>query len=133
MLIMLLLALSLVVVGLLYFLYKFFFKYPKGLPPLFGPGIIDNVKTLSRVNDLSAIEHLHKMSLQVISRGGEGKTSNGALFRISMPQMSPFIINTDYKLALKVLQGDSQENLPEADKSPILRAFDYSSTPSLLS
>jgi hypothetical protein len=62
---------------------------------------------------------------------GEG-TSNGAVFRLNMPQMKPFIVSTDYKLVRMVIEGNSRQHLLEAEKSPVVRVFDYASTASLL-
>ena len=128
---MIILFISLAAISLVYCLYKKLFKSPKGLPPLMGPGIVDTVKKLSTITDLSSLEFFHDMSLKVTSDGG-GKTSNGAIFRINMPQLNPYVITTDYKLARKVLEGNSKENIPEGEKTPTVRVFDYASTPSIL-
>ena len=105
-----------VVVG--FALYYRFFKSHPNLPPKVGPG------------DLRTLDFLHELSL-IVTGKGKG-TSTGAVFRINMPQMNPFIVSTDYKLVRKVFEGSSKEHILEAEKTPLVRAFDYTTTPSLL-
>jgi hypothetical protein len=85
---------------------------------------------MTTISDLTAHKFLHDLSLLVMS-AGKG-TTNGAVFRINMPQMKPFIVTTDYKLVRRVLEGSSKDNISEAEKSPIGRALDYASTGSIL-
>ena len=128
---MFVLVLSVAALSLIFILYKKLFKTPNGLPPLMGPGYITTVKKLTTIDDLTMLKFLHDLSTQVTSGTGEGKTSNGAVFRINMPQLNPYIITTDYKLARKFLEGSAKEKIPEGEKPSVIRAFDFTSTPSL--
>lgn len=118
--------------GGLALLYHFFFKPRKGslpLPPRCGPGMLATVSKLSTITDLSSLEFIRNVSREVT---GIGRTTNGAVFRLNMPQIKPFIVTTDHKLARLVLEGNSREKIPEGEKTPFIRVFDYASTPSLL-
>ena len=117
-----------VVVG--FALYYRFFKSHPNLPPKVGPGIFETVGKMTAISDLRTLDFLHELSL-IVTGKGKG-TSTGAVFRINMPQMNPFIVSTDYKLVRKVFEGSSKEHILEAEKTPLVRAFDYTTTPSLL-
>lgn len=112
-------------------LYQRFFKSStQNLPPKVGPGIFATLAKMTSISDLAMLEFLHELS-QLVTGEGNG-TPTGAVFRINMPQMKPFIVSTDYKLVRKVLEGSSKEHIFAGEKSPFARAFDYCSTASLL-
>lgn len=111
--------------------YHWFFKKPrKGLPPKVGPGIWATISKMTTISDLTQIHFVHDLSL-LLTGAGKG-TTNGAVFRLNMPQLHPFIVATDYKLIRRVLEGSSKDKIPEAEKPAMLRSFDYASTASLL-
>jgi hypothetical protein len=126
-----LLALSL---GLAGFLFAVFFikrgRELKGrLPPKIGGNFLSNVNKLTATEGTSCLEFPHQLS----AKCREGKTPFGAVYRLSMPMPSEYIVTTDYKLSRLAVEGDSSIGLPEAEKSDITRKFDYVDRPSILS
>jgi hypothetical protein len=87
------------------------------------------VSRLTTIHDLSSLHFIHNLSKDI---HGIGKTTNGTVFCLNMPQLFPFIVSTDYKLARLVLEGNSIEHISAGEKSPIVRAFDYTTSPSIL-
>jgi hypothetical protein len=99
------------------------------LPPKIGGNFLYNVNKLTATEGISCLEFPHHLSAEC----AEGKTPYGAVFRLSMPMPSEYIVSTDYKLSRLAVEGDSSIGLPEAEKSDITRKFDYVDRPSILS
>lgn len=99
------------------------------LPPKIGGNFLSNISKLTATEGTSCLDYPHHLSTEC----GEGKTPYGAVYRLSMPMPSEYILTTDYKLSRLVVEGDSSIGLPEAEKSDITRKFDYVDRPSILS
>jgi hypothetical protein len=99
------------------------------LPPKIGENFLSNISKLTATQGASPLEYPHRLSAEC----HEGKTPFGAVFRLSMPMPTEYIVTTDYKLSRMITEGDSSIDLPEAEKSDITRRFDYIDKPSILS
>ena len=126
---MLLLLILASVVGLA-LCYWYFKPIRKGLPPLVGPGMLDTVAKFGTLVDLTQLHFFSDLSADVRA-SGKG-TSNGAVFRLRVPQLHEFIVSSDYKLIRKVLEGSSKDKLLEGEKLSMMHTFDYASIPSIL-
>ena len=110
-----------------------FFKYVKQsrkgrLPPKIPTSLFTNISKLTAITT-EPIDFLHDIAKDC----PEAKTPYGELFRIAMPMPSDYIVSSDYKLVRLVMEGDTSIDLPEAEKTTIIRAFDYIDRPSILS
>ena len=97
------------------------------LPPLRGKSWRENAQTLTKVKGAAGVFFLKELSrlLELECKDCDGiHKDSGVVFRISMPQSSPFIICTDYKVARLILEGDNNKGINESDKSPVFRQFD---------
>jgi hypothetical protein len=121
---------SALVAVLLYFLLTRSNNKKKGrLPPKIGGSFLSNISKLTATQGTSPLEYPHRLSAEC----HQGKTAYGAVYRLSMPMPSEYIVTTDYKLSRMIMEGDSSIGLPEAEKSDITRRFDYVDKPSILS
>jgi hypothetical protein len=107
-----------------------YFKPRKGLPPRVGPGILTTMRKMTVTSDLTTLEFLHDLSL-LLTGAGKG-TTNGAVFRINLPLLTPFIVSSDYKLVRLVMEGSTKDKLPTSEKPSLVRAIDYTSSASIL-
>jgi hypothetical protein len=93
------------------------------LPPLMGPGKLENMRSLTSVDDLQVVTHL--MNLRDTMKDEDlGSSPRGSTFRLNV--LSPYkhyIVTTDYRLGRLVLEGDAEKGIPESGKSTIARAF----------
>ena len=93
-----------------------FYRYRKvlhdKLPPLAPTSVFQNVKTLAG-HDFEAVYYVHRLSKSIKEQKPLDKSEcNGATFRVSMPQLQPFLFTTDYKLSKLLLSGSQEAEKP---------------------
>lgn len=106
------------------------------LPPLAPKPWRENARNLAAIEGATSIWYLKDLSESFHCKlKSEGKIAeSGVLFRIAMPQRAPFIVCTDYKVARVILEGDSDGNVKESEKIPLVRQFDsYPGRPTIFS
>jgi cytochrome P450 len=102
----------------MYWLYLYRKVLHEKLPPMAPTSVFQNVKTLAG-HDFEAVYYVHRLSKSIKEQKPLDKSEcNGATFRVSMPQLQPFLFTTDYKLSKLLLTGKQ-----EAEKAVFFTCF----------
>ena len=109
----------------------------KNLPPLIGPSWRENLQQFSTLANGTIAKYPHELAKMLEAQCPEScneSTGCGVIFRMSMPQLTEFIMCSDYKIVREIMEGDESKGILEAEKSPMLKVFDlYPGKPSLIS
>jgi len=102
----------------MYWFYRYRKVLHEKLPPLAPTSVFQNMKTLAS-HDFESVYFVHRLSKSIKEQKPLDKSEyNGNTFRISMPQLQPFLFTTDYKLSKLLLSGSQ-----EAEKSDFMTYF----------
>ena len=102
----------------MYWFYRYRKVLQEKLPPMAPTSVFQNVKTLAG-HDFESVYFVHRLSKSIKEQKPLDKSEyNGNTFRISMPQLQPFLFTTDYKLSKLLLAGKQ-----EAEKSDFMKYF----------
>lgn len=123
-----------VLVAIFEFISPFWKRDERDLPPSRGmKSPHGNAAILTTINGAAGMFFLKSLSKDAENGSSVDENWSGTLFRLSIPFISTFIICTDYKIAHLILEGDSTENIEEAEKSTFQQHFDlYPGRPSIL-
>lgn len=121
---------GIIIIILINYCYIYLMKEKKSsLPPLItSSSFLTNISKLTSTTT-EPITFLH----EVANTYSDSITPYGRLYRLSMPMFCHYIVTSDYKLARLVMEGDSSIGINEAEKTDIVRKFDYINKPSILS
>jgi len=104
-----------IVSSILYCIYHSFniFQRKKTLklPPMAPASLYQNIIAVTGqgIKPLLYVQHLTKLMSELKS---SEKKSTGTTFRISMPQLQPYLFTTDYKLSKLLLSGSQEAEKP---------------------
>ena len=81
------------------------------LPPMAPSSLYQNIIAITGQDfkPLLYVQHLTKLMSELNS---SEKKSTGTTFRVSMPQLQPFLFTTDYKLSKLLLSGSQEAEKP---------------------
>lgn len=91
------------------------------LPPMAPSNMLTNSQMMATYEGLAHSNHIRKLCRWCFTMGYA--TEKGSVFRMSLPQICPTIVVSDYKLARIILAGDNKNNIREADKSVRMKAL----------
>ena len=103
--------------------YKQNYKSDGKLPPYSRSSMLENIKATMITKGLGQLDHDLKLS-RLIEPGGHGWSPHGVTFLLAVPQLEPWIITTDYRLARMVLHG-ATSSVVEGEKHPLMKLFNF--------